>query len=404
MINSDIVNIFYHKTSIEKLKVGRLALKNRDIYFEYDKEFLSSGIELSPYKLPLKTGVFKCDDNIFDGLFGVFADSLPDGWGRLLMDRHLFSYGLNPTTITPLHRLLAIGKYGIGALSYEPLIESFKENQTINLDDLASSSLDILRGISEKNIDTLIANNGSSAGARPKIMVQINDKNEILPSNQALKKGFEHYLVKFSSINEHKDIGKLEYVYYLLAKESGIQISKSRLLKGANNSYFSTKRFDRIGENRVHIHSLAGMVHSDFRIPSIDYDDIMTLTFHLTKDINEVIKVYKLAVFNLLTYNRDDHAKNFSFLLDNNTWKFSPAYDLTFSYGIGGEHNTTYLYEGKNPTKEHLEKLAKKHHIKEYKTIIDDIYGVTRRFKEYAKEFDISKKYIDEVFGQFLRI
>jgi serine/threonine-protein kinase HipA len=147
------------------------------------------------------------------------------------------------------------------------------------------------------------------------------------------------------------------------------------------------------------------MIHSDFRIPSVDYDDILSLTFHLTKDINEVIKVYRVAVFNLLTHNRDDHAKNFSFLLDyNNNWKFAPAYDLTFSYGPGGEHSTTYLNEGRNPSGIHLKKLAIKHGIKEYKKIINEIYEIVSEFKSYAIKVDIPKNYIDTIFEQFIKI
>lgn len=403
-MNIKLVNVFYNKAN-EKLKIGRLALENRKIYFEYDNDFLKSGIELSPYKLPLKSGVFTDTDNIFDGLFGLFADSLPDGWGRLLMDRHLMSKGFNLREITALDRLMLIGNYGTGALSYEPIIETIKDNGNINLDNLASSSLEILKGTKEEDIETLIANNGSSAGARPKIMVQINEDNEILSGNQKLKAGYEHYMVKFASSTDGINIGKLEYVYSLMAKDAGIEMTDTKLLHGKNNSYFAIKRFDRNKDERIHMHSLCAMVHSDFRMPTLDYDDILTLTFHLTKDITQVIKVYKLAIFNLLTHNRDDHSKNFSFLLDDeNNWKFSPAYDLTFSFGPGGEHSTTYLNVGKSPTKEELEKLGSKHKIKDYKLIIEEISSVVSEFKTYTKQIGISEKYADEIFNQFVRI
>jgi serine/threonine-protein kinase HipA len=404
-MNTKIVNVFYNKSNT-KLKVGRLALNDRKIYFEYDNSFLSTGIELSPYKLPLKSGVFSDRDNIFDGLYGVFSDSLPDGWGKLLMDRHLMSQGISLKDIGPLDRLILIGKYGVGALSYEPIMnENMTSEKIIDLDILASSSLEILKGTSANNIETLILNNGSSAGARPKMMIQINKKNEILSSNQELQQGFEHYMVKFPSSTDNMNIGKLEYIYSLMAKDAKVQMTDTKLLHGKNNSYFSIKRFDRNKDEKVHIHSLCGMIHSDFRIPSVDYDDILSLTFHLTKDINEVIKVYRVAVFNLLTHNRDDHAKNFSFLLDyNNNWKFAPAYDLTFSYGPGGEHSTTYLNEGRNPSGIHLEKLAIKHGIKEYKKIINEIYEIVSEFKSYAIKVDIPKNYIDTIFEQFIKI
>ncbi len=400
-MNIKVVNVFYHREK-NKLKVGRLALENRKIYFEYDEDFLKTNIELSPYKLPLKKGVFSDSDNIFEGLFGLFADSLPDGWGRLLLDRYLMSNGFNLADITALDRLMLVGNYGIGGLSYEPVIKTNDDIKDINLDILADSSLEILKGINERDIETLLTNNGSSAGARPKIMAQINDDNHIIAGNQSLKDGYEHYMIKFPSATDSKEIGKLEYVYSLMAKDANIQMPKTKLLKGKKNSYFAIKRFDRNKDERVHIHSLAGLTHTNFRFPSVDYDDILALTFHLTKDINEVIKVYRVAIFNLLTHNRDDHAKNFSFLLDkNNKWKFAPAYDLTFSYGLGGEHSTTYLNEGRNPTIVHLEKLGVKYGIKEYKNIIEEISSIVRNFKKYTKEIGISKKYKDEIFSCF---
>ncbi len=396
-----LVDVFYNKGK-EKLKVRRLANDKRKIYFEYDEKFLDTKIELSPYKLPLRSGVFSDSDNVFDGLFGLFADSLPDGWGRLLLDRYLMKNGYKLSDITPLDRLMMIGKYGIGALSYEPIIKTSEDIKDIDLDVLANSSLEILKEINEKDIEVLLANNGSSAGARPKIMVQINDKNQIKPSNQGLKNGFDHYILKFANSQDSLEIGKLEYVYSLMAKDAKIHMPETKLLKGVKNSYFAIKRFDRIGDTRVHIHSLAGLVHSDFRFPSIDYDDILNVTLHLTKDINEVKKVYRLAVFNLLTYNRDDHAKNFSFLLnDENKWKFAPAYDLTFSHGINGEHTTTYLNEGKNPTKSHLKELALKHNIKEYEAIIKEVDFAVNNFKKYCKEIGVSSKYANDVFNLF---
>lgn len=403
-MKTKLVNVFYNKAN-EKLKVGRLALENRKIYFEYDNDFLKSGIELSPYKLPLKAGVFTDIDNIFDGLFGLFDDSLPDGWGRLLIDRHLMNQGFKLAEITSLDRLMLIGNYSTGALSYEPVIETINNNKDIDLDNLASSSLEILKGANEENIETLIANNGSSAGARPKIMAQINKNNEIISGNQKLKDGYEHYIVKFASNTDDRNIGKLEYVYSLMAKDAGIEMTDTKLLHGKNNSYFAIKRFDRNKDERIHMHSLCGMAHSDFRMPTVDYDDILELTFHLTKDINEVLKVYKVAVFNLLTHNRDDHSKNFSFILDyQNNWKFAPAYDLTFSFGPGGEHSTTYLNIGKNPTIEHLKKLGRKHKIKNFDEIIEKIKDVVSQFKSYTRQVGISEKYADEVFNQFVKV
>ena len=389
------VNVFLHHFD-NRLFVGKLALNNRKIYFEYDENFIKKDIQISPYILPLKKELQVCNDKIFDGLFGVFSDSLPDGWGKLLLDRHLMSKGINFQDITPLDRLCYVGKFGIGALSYEPIFEEIKtKNQEIILDDLANSSINILNGSSYELLDTLLAIGGSSAGARPKIMAQIDKQNNIIHGSQKLQEDFEHYIIKFPNSTDGANIGKIEYIYSLIAKKANIEIPDTKLLQTKKGSYFAIKRFDREGDNRVHIHSIAGITHSDFRVPSLDYDDLLNLCFHLSKDINEVKKLFRLAIFNLFTHNRDDHAKNFSFLLDEkNSWKLSPAYDLTFSYGVGTEHSTTYLNEGKNPTIKHLEKLALKHGIKEYKQIIDEVRNSVLDFFFFLKDVGLNKEEI----------
>jgi serine/threonine-protein kinase HipA len=386
-----------------KQKVGTLANKSHKIYFEYEKEFLKTGIELSPYKLPLKSGVHMCNDRVFDGLFGVFADSLPDGWGRLLLDRYLLNKGMQHKEISPLDRLGYIGEFGIGALSYEPVSEKIAIEDNISLDRLATSSQEIFQGSSEELLDTLLAIGGSSAGARPKAMIQLDNKNSIIHGSQSLKDGYEHYMVKFPSSLDSKDIGKIEYIYSLMAKDANINIPNTKLLQTDNNSYFAIQRFDRVGDERVHIHSVAGLSHSDFRVPTVDYDDLLGLTLHLTKDKNEQNRMFRVAVFNLLTHNRDDHAKNFSFLLDStNRWRLSPAYDLTFSFGPNGEHSTIYLGVGKNPTVNELKNLAKKHDIKESDTIIDEVQSAVSKFKEYAKDFGVAKSVYENIYKSFV--
>jgi serine/threonine-protein kinase HipA len=206
------VNVFLNQNS-KKIAVGKLAYKDGVIYFEYESEFISSGTELSPYKLPLMSGLSICDDKVFEGLFGLFGDSLPDGWGRLLLDRHFLKQGINYSDITPLDRLSYIGKYGTGALSYEPVIDDIQSscNDKLQLDNLSLASMKILQGSSEDMIEDFLALGGSSAGARPKVMVQLSDnKKEIIHGAQVLKDGFSHWMVKFASSTDTIDIGKLE--------------------------------------------------------------------------------------------------------------------------------------------------------------------------------------------------
>ena len=389
-----------HLTQQKKQKVGTLAIKDRKIYFEYDKDFLKTGIELSPYKLPLKEGLFRCDDDTFDGLWGVFNDSLPDGWGRLLMDRHLMRLGINQASLTPLDRLSYIGNYGMGALTYEPVRETEEIMLSdIVLDDLAASSQDILEGSSEALVDELLSLNASSAGETPKVMVQMSDdKKEIIHGSQVLREGFSHWMIKFASSVDGQESGAVEYAYSLMASEAGLELPKTALLKGKKGRYFACERFDRVGDKRVHMHSVAGLVHSDFRYPSLDYDDIMSLTLHLTKNVQEVEKVFRLACFNLFSHNRDDHAKNFSYIMDEKgVWRFSPVHDITFSSGIMGGHSTLYLGEGKNPTKKHLLELGKKHGLKKAQMVVDEVEKAVGKWSRFAKDAGVSKKSSDNI-------
>jgi len=399
------LSVFYYHND-KKREIGRLAHKEGVIYFEYNKEFLTLNLQLSPYKLPLRSGVFVCDDNVFEGLFGLFGDSLPDGWGRLLLDRYFMNRGINYSEITPLDRLSYIGAYSTGALLYEPIAEDTETgvNNQLILDDLASASKEILKGESEEMLETLLTLGGSSAGARPKVMVQLSDdKKNIIHGAQTLKTGYAHWLVKFASSYDSEDIAKIEYIYSLMAKDAGIEMSETTLLESKENHYFATKRFDRVGDRRVHMHSVAGLTHSDFRVPTLDYDDLLALTLHLTKDVNELYKMFRLAVFNLFIHNRDDHAKNFSFLMQSNgRWKLSPAYDLTFSYGPGGEHSTTYLGEGKNPNKDTLFRLAKKHNIRDAKKIIEEVEYAVTHFEEYAKSVGLSQNSVSQILKTFI--
>lgn len=383
--SAEVVNVFLNRADT-KIKVGRLARKDKKIYFEYDKEFLKTGIELSPYKLPLREKLFTCENRIFDGLWGVFSDSLPDGWGKLLMDRYFKKEGLKD--ITSLDRLKYIGRYGMGALEYEPILKQDDlDLKDIALDDLAQSSQGILQGNSEELLEQLLSLNGSSAGARPKAMIQLDDtKTKTIHGAQDLQSGYTHWMVKFASSQDHSEIGAIEYAYSLMAKEAKIDMPDTALLHGENGSYFACKRFDRVKKSKVHVHTIAGLIDADFRYPSLDYDDLLSLTLHITKDINEQIKIFRLSCFNLFAHNRDDHAKNFSYILDEqNRWKLSPAYDLTFSNGPGGEHSTMYLGEGKNPTKEHLLKLAEKHNIKDGKLICEEVEEAVNNWSRFAK-------------------
>ena len=341
--------------------VGRLAMRDRQIYFEYDQAFIQSGLEISPLRLPLQSGVQSFDANLFEGLPGVFNDSLADGWGRLLFDRFARSQGVLPADITPLDRLANVGSHALGALVFEPDYSADDTQGDINLDNIAAQAQDVLDGTADDVLGELIALNGSSAGARPKALIGINNNlDHIIHGKYDLPEGYTPWIVKFPNSQDGLDAGALEYVYALMAKQAGIAMPDVHLFLAQRGAgYFAIKRFDRDGHKRYHMHTACGLLHSDFRTPSLDYEDLIALTGMLTRDVREVEKLYQLAVFNVLAHNRDDHSKNFSYLMgENGQWKLSPAYDLTFSSGPRGEQSTMVLGEGKNPQLEHLLKLA----------------------------------------------
>lgn len=379
------------------IPVGRLAIHDKRIYFEYDSAFMRLGINISPIKCPVAPGVKTFDRDLFEGLAGVFNDSLPDGWGRLLLDRHMRTHGIMPESLTPLDRLASIGCWGMGALVYEPDCSMDDSSDVLDLDVIAAYSEQVLSGESTDILDELILLNGSSAGARPKAMIGVNsNKNTIIHGAQTLSDEFEPWLVKFPNRNDGYDAGAIEYVYALMATEVGVEMESVYLFQTKKMAgYFATKRFDRKQSKRLHVHTACGLLHSDFRTPNLDYEDLMALTLHMTKDIREVERMYRLAVFNVLSYNRDDHAKNFSFLMnEQGQWTMSPAYDLTFSSGPGGEQSTMVLGEGKNPGVDHLMALGLKVGLASsfIKDAIERTQSALRQWNHLAKEYNVSKE------------
>lgn len=370
--------------------VGRLATKNGRIYFEYDAAFLESGLHISPFKLPLKMGLTQNEDAMFDGLFGVFNDSLPDGWGKLLMDRASRASGVPHESLSPLDRLSFVANKGMGALRYHP--EQFSGTssaRTVSLDSVATDVSAVLQGSAAEVIDELRAFGGSSAGARPKIVVGFREVDgHIISGTDDVPPDHGHWLIKFPSSSDPRDIAQMEQAYAVMARMAGVEMGRTRLFPGSNGrSYFGTERFDRAAGKRLHKHTAAGLLHSSHRFPSLDYRDLMLLAQQLTHDHREVLKVFRLCCFNVLAHNRDDHSKNFSFLMDEQgKWSFAPAYDLTFSFGPGGHQSTMVLGEGNAPDRTHLRKLAKEFSIKKPEHIIDEVETALRKWPVIAKE------------------
>ncbi len=378
----------------EKVEVGELVLHKRELLFKYYPAFLKSGLNISPIKLPFEAGVQKGDPRLFDGLFGVFNDSLPDGWGRLLLNRSLTTLGKNPFELSSLDRLAYVGQNGSGALIYEPTIENSDYRRiNIELDQLAEQAQELIEGTSAELIEELFALGGSSGGARPKIYADYNKQEDKLAlCYEELPENFERWIIKFPASSDQQDIAQIEYAYYLMAREANIQMTSSRLFEGSSGKkYFGTQRFDRIGDERLHMHSASGLLHDDFRYSQLDYGHLLNYAFELERDVRIYDKVFRLAAFNLFAHNRDDHSKNFSFLMNGNgQWEFAPAYDLTFSYSSQGHHSTMFAGESKSPSRAHLMKLAQKFNIKNAEKIIAEVEGVVNNWSHFADQASVS--------------
>jgi serine/threonine-protein kinase HipA len=224
----------------------------------------------------------------------------------------------------------------MGALEYLPEHLFLSKNSDFDLDKISKECEQILSSNDSDDLDELFALGGSSGGARPKILTKIND---------------EDWIIKFPSSTDAKNIGEIEYLYSLCARDCGIEIPETRLFESKECSgYFGVKRFDRAAGEKVHMISVSGLLETSHRIPNLDYNLLMKLTLELTKSYEEVEKMYRLMCFNVFAHNRDDHSKNFSFIYKDNLWQLSPAYDLTYSSSIHGEHATTVNGEGKNPS------------------------------------------------------
>jgi len=337
MTNSKMLEVYYHGQL-----VGYLAeTPNHLIAFQYSDTWIRNGFPISPLSLPLNNNVFippEKNRDRFSGMFGVFADSLPDSWGQLLLDRHLGDMGIDKGDIGALDRLAYIGKSGMGALEYYPAKETdFRVDAAgINYDQIAEECEKILSSKESDQLDILYMLGGSSGGTRPKIFLTENGRE---------------WIVKFPASKDPAISGRREYDYSLCAKDCGIVMTETALVPSSVcEGYFKTERFDRKKGEKIFSVTFAGLLEADFRAPSCDYDTYMKLIRMLTRDnVKDKEQMYRIMVFNVLTHNRDDHTKNFSFLYtEDKGWRLAPAYDLTYSDTYWGEQTTSVGGKGKD--------------------------------------------------------
>ncbi len=393
----------------ESLRVGTLAEDRGRSYFEYDPGFLASGLNLSPVRLPFEAGLFEHKDHGFGPLPGLFDDSLPDGWGRLLMDRHFRTRGLRPDGIGPLDRLAWLGTRTMGALTYHPPAECEDGDPGVfDLPGLARHSQDILAGDAVDVLPQLLRAGGSPGGARPKVLVGVHGKR-IISGEDDLPEGFEPWIVKFPSKKDMTDAGPVEYAYGLMAAAAGIDMPPTRLFEASEGGrFFGVTRFDRDGNRRFHVHTFGNLIQSNFRIPSADYADLLKAASYLTRDHRDVLRVLRRMAFNVFAHNRDDHVKNFAFIMDsaNGEWTISPAYDLSYASGPGGEHSMTIAGEGRDPGKAHLLRLAEQAGVTrpQASAVLEEVRAAVDRWEEFAVSAGVSKAGIREIASSFPKL
>lgn len=326
-MKTERLTVSYHDRSVGTLS---LTPDDRLCAFEYDSAWLHDGFSISPLELPLKTGLFIAKPQPFHGDFGIFEDSLPDGYGRYLLHKALLREGINDADLSALDRLGIVGKSGMGALTYHPEIRVIKEDETTDFDLLQQKALEVLKEQQDTDAGLLLYKSGNSGGARPKAV--FNDDEG-------------HWLIKFRHYYDPVDIGLHEFHYNEVAKRCGLDVPDFKL---TNGRYFTSRRFDITPDGeRIHTATAGGLLCLSLDAPVLDYTNLLALTGFLTQNAGEVEEMFRRMVFNYLTDNKDDHCKNFSFMILESPkgqydWHLAPAYDLTMcTEGYNGEHATS---------------------------------------------------------------
>lgn len=392
--------------SKDGVRVGELfKADGKGIYFTYDKSWLASGFNLSPITMSFDTKPqLAANVQTFNGLHGPFADSLPDGWGLLLMDRFFnatFGDG-TARTITMLDRLAYMGERGMGAFEYYPKTESEVLTGPLDIAELFKASQEIWEGETTEVLTKLRLAGGSPGGARPKAVVALSsDGKRAISAFEKIPSGYDHWMVKFRTADEPIETGAIEYAYAQMARDAGVMVAESKLLNqtmpnGNLERFFASKRFDREGGRKIHMMTASALMYADFRAPTMDYSDMLKLTHVLTKSAAEVEKMARLMIFNALSHNYDDHTKNFAFLCKESshtshevTWTLAPAYDLTFAQARG-EHSTAFAGHGK-PTRKIINQICKDYKFLKANDYIDQTLEALNNWQKLFAQHHISQ-------------
>lgn len=360
--------------------LGQLVQAGDRVLFEYSPQAIQRGLEFSPLRVPLPrpgaAAAVYSGPRHFHGLPGFIADSLPDGWGMLLMDRALRKVGREPRTVSMLERLAIVGQAAVGALGFEPADPLAAEQPgALDVQALAREIQAVVHDDAERSsaaqLRHLLLLGGSPQGARPKALLRWQRAGDVFYADAAGAAAGQPWLLKFPAQGEHAEVCALEIFYARLARAGGIDMPEvAHFALGAGHAAFGVHRFDRVhdhgAEVRVPVLSLAALLDADYRLPALDYETVLLATARITGDYRETLKAFERCVFNVLTHNRDDHAKNFAYLMDaQGRWRLSPAFDLSYSQGPGGQHSTSVAGEGARPSRADLMRVAKGGGVKE---------------------------------------
>jgi len=409
--------------------VGAVAWLDDRAYgiFEYDKDFLKKELDISPIRMSLndarqgdgKFSFSSLNKETFLGLPGMLADALPDKFGNSIIDAWLARNSRDSSSFSPVERLCYTGKRGMGALEFLPTVnDKYDDPVSVEISELVNlaqevmnerKGLDVQLGGSEyENADAIldILRVGTSAGgARPKAVIAMNDQGKVMSGQTDVPKGYEYWLLKFDGVTdlelgEPGGYGRIEYAYYLMAKDAGINMTQSKLLEENGRAHFMTRRFDRVNGRKQHMQSLCGLAHYDFNMAgAYSYEQAFEVMRKLRLSKAEATEQYRRMLFNIIARNQDDHTKNISFLMDSDgRWKLSPAYDVTYSHNPAGkwtnQHQMSVNGKRDHFTKEDLIAVGESISLSRPKEIISDVIAAVNSWPEYAKSVGVRKTVI----------
>lgn len=396
-MNRLALEVRLHFSADKNILAGTLSQLERESVFQFSQSFLSIPLPISPFHLALSPSVQTYNRKGRMETFGVFEDSLPDGWGRKIIDRHFARvHGRTPTL---LERFSCIGDEGMGALTYHPA-EGFARLETpLDIAKLAENAWDFDDDKVEEVLPELRRLAGSSGGARPKALIGLNESTGAVVRNaSALPDGFSHWIVKFNARRDGIHAGPLEFAYNQIARHAGADVPPCRLIETKAGRFFATRRFDRFASgNRLHLHSAAGLLHADFRVPGDEYKTLFQLTDALTRDYASKKELFRRACLNVFAHNRDDHLKNFAYLMDaTGEWTLSPLFDFTRSEGPNGWHTLSVAGEGEHPAATDLLRLADDVDLaaQDAREIIDAVQTAVAGLPDLARSLNLPQSII----------